>query len=245
MAACPYLKVRRPPHYGVLVPDTSPPSPPEHRIMGAYGRILRPVRSRDGGYDASPAIEATQASRSGRPNSHAPIRAERPTTDSYALPLGRDETVRPRDRAQGRPLRQRPLNRETLTDRPAPLTPTQRTAHRPEQPVERGDHDSQSRPEANDARVDDEPFHHEAHGTSASVTTTRKPTLRAYTARVIERPGKRNTVAKTHFQSDLSNSVGWHVVINPCHTRLTQRQYHSPPMCSQSLQSSPDPRQQR
>lgn len=84
-------------------------------------------------------------------------------------------------------------------------------------PVERGEHDSQTRPEDGDARVDDEPFHHEAHGTNASVTTTRKPVPGAHAARVVERSGQRDTVTKTHFQSNLSSRVGWYIVVRPCH----------------------------
>lgn len=42
--------------------------------------------------------------------------------------------------------------------------------------------------------------------------------LGAHATRVIERPRKRNTVAKTHFQSDLSNLVDWYVVISHCRT---------------------------
>lgn len=74
--------------------------------------------------------ETTRTPRSGRPNSHVLIRAKRSTLDSRALPLSRNETigyrpsrplnrnetVRPRDRARKRPLRQRPPNRETLSD---------------------------------------------------------------------------------------------------------------------------------
>lgn len=146
---------------------------------------------------------------SGRPGSHAPIRAERSTLDSHALPLGRNKTIWSREK---------PPNRETLSDRLALLTIPQRTTDHPEQTIERGEQDSKACPKEDDTRVDDEPFHHEAHGTSASVTTTRKPVLRAYTARAVERPRKRDTVTKTHFQSDLSNLVGWYVVITPCHT---------------------------
>lgn len=138
--------------------------------------------------------ETLRAARSGRPSSHVPIRAERLTPDSHALPLGRNETVQPA----------------------LPAVP-QRTTDHPEQPVERSNQDSQTSHEDGDARVDNEPFHHEAHGASASVTTTRKPVLRAYTARPIEWAGERNTVAKTHFQSDLSNLVGWCVVVSHLH----------------------------
>lgn len=146
--------------------------------------------------------------RSGHPSSHTPIRTERSTPNSRTPPLGRNETIWSWDR---------PLNRETLNDRLTPLTPPQRTTDHPNQPIERGDHDSQTSPEDGDARINDEPFHHEAHGASASVTTTRKPVLRAYTARVIERPGKRDTVAETHFKSDLSSWMGWYVIVGLCH----------------------------
>ena len=189
--------------------------------LTTYGRVLRPVRSRDGGRNASP----TEKTRSGRPSSHTPIRAERSTLDSHTLPPSRDEavgdglngppsrdeTVRPRDRAQSRPPRERPLNRETLSDRPTLPTPSQRTTNPPEPPVERGEQDSEARPEDGDARVDDEPFHREADRARASMTTTRKPVPGPYTARVIERPGKWNTVAKTHFQSNLSHRIYWYV----------------------------------
>lgn len=130
-------------------------------------------------------------------SSHAPIRAERPTLDSHTLPLGRDETIG-----------DRPLGRDTLSDRLTLLPVSQQTTNHPEHTVERGDHDSQTNPEENDARVDDEPFHHEAHRARASVTTTRKPVPGPHATRVVERPGKWNTVAKTHFQSDLSNRGG-------------------------------------
>lgn len=149
--------------------------------------------------------------RRGGGNSHTPIRAKRSTLDSHTLPLGRDETVRPRDKARSRPLRQRPLNRETLNDRPAPPAIPQRTTDHPEQPIERGKHDSQTSPEDGDARIDDEPLHHEAHGTSASVTTTREPVLGAHAARVVERARKRDAVAESHFQLNLSRWTYWYV----------------------------------
>ena len=57
----------------------------------------------------------------------------------------------------------------------------------------------------------------EADRASASATTTRKPMLRAHTTRVIERPGKWNAVAKTHFQSNLSHWTYWYVAVSPCH----------------------------
>lgn len=49
----------------------------------------------------------------------------------------RDEAVQPRDRTQSRLLRQRPLNRETLNDRPTLLTSPQRTTDHPNHPIER------------------------------------------------------------------------------------------------------------
>lgn len=143
--------------------------------------------------------------RSGHPSSHIPTRAKPSTLDSRTLPLRRDETIRPRPGEWSRPLRERLLNRETLSDQPTPLTVSQRTADQPEQPVERSDHDSRAGPEDGDTRVDDEPFHHETHETSASVTTTRKPMLGAHTARVVERARKRDAITETHFRSDLSS----------------------------------------
>lgn len=97
----------------------------------------------------------TEETRSGHSNSHVPIRSEpsrTPHPGSRTLPLGRNETigdrpnrlpsrneaVRPRNGAQGRPLRQRPLNMETLNDRPAPLPVPQQTTSHPKQPIENG-----------------------------------------------------------------------------------------------------------
>lgn len=159
------------------------------------------MQSRDGGHGASP--------KSGYPSSHTPIRAKRSAPNSRALPLsrnetirdrpnrqlGRNKTIRPRRRVQSRTLQNGPLNRETLSDRPTLPTIPQRATDHPEHTVERGKHDSQTSPEENDARIDDEPFHREAHEAGASATTTRKPVLGAYTARVVERPRKRDAVA--------------------------------------------------
>ena len=134
-------------------------------------------------------------------------------------PLSRNETIRPRPGAWSRPLRQRSLNREAPSDRLAPPPVPQRATDHPEHAVERGKHDSQPNPEDDDARVDDEPLHHEAHRASASVTTTRKPALRAYAARVVERPGKRDPIAESHF--DMTFQVGWvgrYAAVTPCHT---------------------------
>ena len=155
----------------------------------------------------------------GRPSSHVPIRAERSTPDSHALPLGRDETVRPRDRARSRPLRQRPLNRETLNDRLAPPTIPQQTTNHPEQPIERGEQNGEAHSEDDNARVDDEPLHHEAHRARASMTTTRKPMPGPYATRVVERARERDTVAERHFQSNLSGWTGRLTYCRyPCHT---------------------------
>lgn len=119
-------------------------------------------------------------------------------------PLGRNETIRPRDRARSRPLRPRQMNRETLNDRLTPLTPPQQATNHPEQPIELGKHDSQTGHEDGDARIDDESLHRGVEDARAGMTTTRNPVLRAHTTRVIERTRKRNTVAETHFRSDLS-----------------------------------------
>lgn len=159
-----------------------------------------------------------EKTRSGRPSSHAPIRAERSTLYSQALPLSRNETVRPRDRARSRPLRQRPLNREAPSNRLAPLAIPQRATNHPEQPIERSKHDSQPHPEDHNARIDDEPLHHEAHRARATVATARKPVPGPHTARIVKRAGKRNTITKRHFQSNLSNRVGWHVIAVLCYT---------------------------
>lgn len=119
----------RPPHrgetsatiWGVGSRPVSPP-PPEHRVMSHTWscpppRAITKRRTRcqsDGRNSPSP--------KSGHPSSHTPIRAERSTPNNSALPLDRDETIRPRDGARSRPLRQRPLNRETLNDRPTLTT---------------------------------------------------------------------------------------------------------------------------
>ena len=159
------------------------PSPQNIGRWAAYGHVLRPAQSRNGGHGASP--------RHGRPSSHLPIRAKRSAPDSRTLPLNRNETIRPRPGARSWPLRQRTPNGCTLSNRLAPLTVPQRTADHPEHTVERGERDSRTNPEKDDARIDNEPFHHEAH-----------------TARAVERTRKRNTIAKTHFQSDLLRWVG-------------------------------------
>lgn len=88
-------------------------------------------------------------------------------------PLNRNETIRPRDRVRSRTFQDRPLNRKTLNNRPTLPTIPQRTTHHPEHAIERGKHDSQPSPKENDARIDDKPLHHEAHGASAGATTTR------------------------------------------------------------------------
>lgn len=70
-------------------------------------------------------------------------------------------TIRPRDGARNRTLRQRPLNGEALSNLltlPLPQRPTDQ----PVEAVERGNHDSQTSPKKDDAGIDDEPFHHEA-----------------------------------------------------------------------------------
>lgn len=159
--------------------------------------------TRDGGRDASP----TEKTRETVPSSHAPIRAERSTPISQPHPPGRNKTARPRNGARGRPLQQRPLNRKALGDRLELPPIPQQTTNYPEKPVERGKHNGQTSPKDGDTRIDDEPLHHEAHGTSASVATTRKPAPGPHATRVVERARKRNTVAKTHFRSDLSNLV--------------------------------------
>ena len=156
--------------------------------------------------------ETLRTPRNGRPNSRLLMRAERSTLDGRALPLSRNETVRPRDRARKQPPWQRSLNRETLSDRLAPLPVLQRTAHHPEQTIERNEQDSEACPEDNDARIDDEPFHHEAHETSASATTTREPAPGPHAARVIERARKRDTIAERHFQSNLSHYTSWCII---------------------------------
>lgn len=107
---------------------------------------------------------------------------------------------------------QRPLNRETRGDRPILPTIPQRSADHQEQPVERGEQEGQAHPEESDARVDDEPLHRGVEDTGAGVTTTRNPALRTHTTRIVERTRKRNAVAETHFNQNLSRQMDWYVV---------------------------------
>jgi len=127
--------------------------------------------------------------------------------DSHTLPLGRNETVRPRPRTWSRTPQDRPLNRETLNDRLAPLTIPQRMTDHPEQTAERGKQDNEASPEDRGTRVDDE-LHHEAHRARAAMITTREPVLQAHTTRVVERARERDTVAENHFRPDLSGWMG-------------------------------------
>ena len=143
------------------------------------------------------------------------------TGERQNRPPIQNKTIQPRDRAPSRRLRQRPLNRETRGDRssnrPTPITVSHPATHHPKHTIERDGHNSKTDPEKDDARVDNEPFHNEAHRAAArATTTTRGPALRTYTPRVVERTRKRNTVTKTHFRSDLSNWMGWYVIVNPC-----------------------------
>lgn len=132
-------------------------------------------------------------------------------------PLSRNETIRPRPRTRRRTLQKGPLNRNTLSDRPALPAIPQRTTDHPEYTIERGKQDGEAGTEDYDARVDDEPLHHETHGARTTAATARKPTLRAHTARIVERAGKRDTITKGHFQSNLSSQVDWYVIAAPCY----------------------------
>lgn len=146
-----------------------------------------------------------------------PLGRDETIGDRLNRPLSRNETVRPRDRAQSRTLRDRPLNRKTLNDRLAPPTIPQRAADHPEQPIERNKQNGEADPENGDARVDDEPLHHEADRTRASMTTMRKPARGPHTTRVVEQDKKRDAVAETHFKSNFSSWVSRYVV-SLCHT---------------------------
>ena len=115
----------------------------------------------------------------------------------------RNETIRPRNRVLSRTLRQRLPNRWARGDRLALPAAPQRAAHHPEHAIERGNHDGQTGPEQNNARIDNQ-LHYEAHGAGARTTTARKPALGAHSTRVVERTRKRNTVTETHFRSNLS-----------------------------------------
>lgn len=129
--------------------------------------------------------------------------------------MNQNETMRPRPRAQRRTPQDRPLNGQALGNLLALPTIPQRTADHPKQPVGRGKQESPADPEEEDARVDDEPLHREVEDAGTGLTATREPTLGAHTARVIERVEERNTVTKTHFQSNLSDWVGRYVVVMP------------------------------
>lgn len=61
-------------------------------------------------------------------------------------------------------------------------------------------------------------LHNETHRAGTRTTTTRNPVLGAHTTRVIEGARKRNTIAKTHLQSNLSSRAGWHVIGGLCRT---------------------------
>lgn len=172
------------------------------------------MRPRDGGCDASPGGDASAHAYRSEPDSptsaasHTPLGRNKTVGGRLNRQLSRNETIRPRDRAPCRTLQPRPPNREALNDQLAPPTVPQRTADRPEHTVKRGEQNSEARPEENDARVDDEPFHREAHRARASTTTTREPIPRSHATRIVERARKRDTIAETHFRSDLSGWMG-------------------------------------
>ena len=140
-------------------------------------------------------------------------------------------------------------SRTTLPRHPAaPARPEQNhTASRrdpePAAAAEAAEH-SQTSPKENDARIDDEPLHHETDKARASMTTTRKPAPGPPTTRVIERARERDAITETHFRSDLSGWMGMLACCWPLSCHLTQRQYRAPPACSQSPQRSPDSRRQ-
>lgn len=234
--------VRRPPQSGVLVPATSAHHPQNIGRRAAYGRVLRPVRSRNGGHDASgPSGHWTITLREGTYAGARDRLSDRDETIGNRLnrPLSRNETIRPHPRVWRRTLQKVPLNRDTLGDWPAPPPVPQQAADHPEQTVERGERDSEAHPEDGDTRIDDEPFHRESNRAVAAATTTRKPAPRPHATRVVERARERDAIAETHFRFDLSCWVGMLLLALSCH--LTQRQYHAPPACSQSPQYSPDP----
>ena len=190
-----------PPHRGEtsatlrgLVPDTSA-HPPRTSDDGPH--MTAPSAPCD--HKTEDAMQSHRKDEGGG-SSRAPIRAERSTLGSRTLSPSRNKTIGdrlnlPPNRNKTIRSQDRPPNRETLNDRPTLPTIPQRATDHPKQTVERGDHDSQASPEDGDARIDDEPLHHEAHGTSATVTTTRKPALGPHTARVVERARKRDTIA--------------------------------------------------
>lgn len=138
----------------------------------------------------------------------APFRSTSRGARRVRVGRSRNETIRPRDGAHSRTLQPRPPNRETRGDRPTPPTIPPPTTHHPEHTAERGNHDSQTSPEENNTRIDDEPLHNEAHRAAADATTTRDPALGAHATRIVERPRKRNTIAETHSQSNLSSWAG-------------------------------------
>lgn len=184
---------------GVLVPNTPVHRPRTPRKCGdmaahsthppSHDHMRRRMRCRPHGRD-HPTLEGATT-----PFQSTPRSARRgDVRRSLDRPPSRNETIRPRNGARNRTLQPRPLNRETLGARPTPLTIPYPAADRPEHTIERGNHDSQTGPEENDTRVNNEPFHNEAHRATAGATTMRKPVLRTHAARVIERPRKRNTV---------------------------------------------------
>ena len=171
--------------------------PPPHTIMKQRMRCQPNRRNHSSSEEHAP-----------HPRSTSKNAKRRDARRSQCRPPSRNKTIRHRDRAHTRALRQRPLNRETRDAQLEPLTAPQPAADHPERTIEQGNHDSQTSPEENNTRVNDEPFHNEAHRVGTRTTTTRKPMLGAHATRVIERAGKWNMVTKTHLRSNLSDRVG-------------------------------------
>lgn len=96
--------------------------------------------------DATPVQERTPQLTRTDPSRTAPLDWNEAVGGRLNRRPSRNKTIRPRDRTPCRTLQPRQLNRETLSDRLAPLTVPQRTAHYPEQTIERSDHDGRPAP---------------------------------------------------------------------------------------------------
>ena len=227
----------RPPHRGetpitvwCVEVRTRQPITPKHRERRMDGGAHTITSSLPCDHETEDATPVRQSSLSARRPTRRNVRhgRDRPVSRNKTIREGlnrppiRNETIRPRDRdrTHSRPLQPTPPNRETLAGQLALPTIPQQTADHPEHAIERGNHDSQTSTEKDEARVDDEPLHRDVEDSRAGTraTTTRGPVLGAHAARVVERTRKRNTVTKTHFRSDLSHWADWYIVASPCHT---------------------------
>ena len=150
-----------------------------------------------------------RASRSGRPSSYVLIRAE-------GAPFsGRDETVRPRDRARSRPLRQRPLNGEapglnlTLL---VPQLPADQPSAAGDGGREEANYESQHADHRVDEAVADEGPREGLRTGRVVVVAAPVAATSADSASESDEIVEGEVVANSHFRSDLSRWARWRVV---------------------------------